>query len=121
MADENETPSAGEKSSAGETRGRVASPPRPSAPAVRFAVRVWESKWVRELTVDEATVHPELGGSEVRTLMKIGEEEVYPPAALSDCPDDVVVHHVQSHPTFVNVCEAFGTFCHNRTKLHFRI
>jgi hypothetical protein len=82
--DENENPSAGEKSSVGETRGQVASPPRPSASASRLAVRVWESKWLRELAVDRATVHAELGGSEVRTLMKIGEEEVYPPAAFVD-------------------------------------
>ena len=60
----------------------MASPPRPSVPAARLAVRVWESKWLRELTIDEATVHAELDGSEVRTLMKIGEEEVYPPAAF---------------------------------------
>ena len=45
--------------SVGETRGRVASPPRPSAPAARLAVRVWESKWLRELTVEEGTVHAE--------------------------------------------------------------
>ena len=74
----------GKSQSVGETRGRVASPPRPSASAVRFAVRVWESKRLRELTVDEATVHAELDGSEVRTLMKIDEEEVYPPAAFVD-------------------------------------
>ena len=42
---------------------------------------------------------------------------------LSDVDDshDVVVHHFQSHPTFVKARKAFGTFRHNRTKLHFRI
>ena len=71
--------------SVGETRGRVASPPRPSTPAARLVVRVWESsKWLRELTVEEGTVHAELDGDEIRTLMKVGEEEVYPPAAFMD-------------------------------------
>ena len=31
--------------SLGETRGREASPPCPSTPSARLAVRVWESKW----------------------------------------------------------------------------
>ena len=62
----------------GETRGREASPPRPSTPHTRLAVRVWESKWLRGLTVEEGTVHAELDGDEIRTLMKIGEDEVYP-------------------------------------------
>ena len=69
----------------GETRGREASPPRPSTPSVRLAVRVvWEPKWLRELTVEKGTVHTELDGDEIRTLMKIGEDEVYPPAAYVD-------------------------------------
>ena len=63
----------------GETRGREASPPRPSTPSARLALRVWESKWLRELMAEEGTVHAEL-----RTLMKIGEDEVYPPAAYMD-------------------------------------
>ena len=68
----------------GETRGREASPPRQSAPSARLAVRVWESAWLRELTAEEGTVHAELDGDEIRTLMKIGEDEVYPPAAFMD-------------------------------------
>ena len=63
--------------SVGETRGREASPPRPSTPSARLAVRVWESKWLRELKVEEGTVHAELDGDEIRTLMMIGEDEVY--------------------------------------------
>ena len=70
--------------SVGETRGREAPPPRPSTPCARLAVRVWESKWLRELTVEEGTVHAELDGDEIRTFMKIGEDEVYPPAAFVD-------------------------------------
>ena len=80
--DESENPSVGESLGVGETRGRVVPPPCPPAPAVRLAVRVWESKWLRELAVDEAAMHAELDGSEVRTLMKLGEEQVYPPAAF---------------------------------------
>ena len=34
--------------------------------------------------MEEGTVHAELGGGEIRTLMKIGEDEVYPPAAFMD-------------------------------------
>ena len=55
----------------GETRGREASPPRLSTPSARMAVRAWESKWLRELTVEEGTTHAELDGDEIRTLMKI--------------------------------------------------
>ena len=73
-----------EGTSVGETRGREASPPRPSTPSARLAVRVWESKWLRELKVEEGTVHAELDGDEIRTFMKIGEDEVYPPAAFVD-------------------------------------
>ena len=51
--------------SVGETRGREASPPRPSTPPARLAVRVWESKWLRELTVEEGAVHAELDGDEI--------------------------------------------------------
>ena len=68
----------------GEPRGREAPPPRPSTPPARLAVRVWESKWLRELTVEEGTVHAELRGGEIRTLINIGEDEVYPPAAFMD-------------------------------------
>ena len=68
----------------GETRGREASPPRPSTPSARLTVRAWESKWLRELTVEEGTIHAELDGDEIRMLMKIGEDEVYPPAAFMD-------------------------------------
>ena len=73
-----------EGTNVGETRGREASPPRPSTPPARLAVRVWESKWLRELTVEEGTVHAELDGDEIRTLMKIDEDAVYPPAAFMD-------------------------------------
>ena len=68
----------------GETRGREASPPRLSTPSARMAVRTWGSKWLRELTVEEGTTHAELDGDEIRTLMKIAEDEVYPPAAFMD-------------------------------------
>ena len=70
--------------SVGETRGREAPPPRPSTPCARLAVRVWESKWLRELTVEEGTVRAELDGDEIRALMKVGEDEIYPPAAFLD-------------------------------------
>ena len=73
-----------EGTNVGETRGREASPPRPSTPSARLAVRVWESKWLRELTVEEGTMHAELDGDEIRTLMKIGDDKVYPPAAFMD-------------------------------------
>ena len=68
----------------GETRGREASPPRLSTPSARMAVRAWESTWLRELTVEEGTIHAELDGDEIRTLMKIAEDEAYPPAAFMD-------------------------------------
>ena len=53
-----------EGTNVGETRVREASPPRQSTPSARLAVRVWESKWLRELTVEEGTVHTELGVDE---------------------------------------------------------
>ena len=70
--------------SAGDTRGREASPPRPTTPSARLAARVWGAKWLRALTVEEGTVHAELDGDEIRTLMKIRPDEVYPPAAFMD-------------------------------------
>ena len=41
------------------------------------------------------------------------------PRILLYSHDVVVVHHFQSHPTFVNTREAFGTLCHNKTKCIF--
>ena len=50
-------------------------------------------KWLRELTVEEGTVHAELDGGEIRTLMKVGDDEVYPPAAFMD---EAVKHFLAS-------------------------
>ena len=68
-----------------ERRRRHARQSRQLRQQARLAIRVLESKWLRELTVEEGTVHAELdGGGEIRTLMKIGEDGVYPPAAFMD-------------------------------------
>ena len=64
-ADGAETTNTTEGAIVGDTRGREASPPRPSTPSERIAVRAWESKWLRELTVEEGTIHAELDGDAV--------------------------------------------------------
>ena len=61
------------------TRLRVTSPPRDTTSGHQ---PVWDAAWLRELTIDEALLKSELDGADMRDLMDMHEDEVWPPTEL---------------------------------------